>query len=201
MATNKKSNKSKKSKKAKSAPKKRVASNKAATAKKAATANQAAATGGAAPAAADIAPAFTLRGDDGASHSLADHAGAPVVLYFYPRDDTPGCTIEACDFRDNLARAAANGAVVLGVSKDSLPSHTKFREKYSLNFPLLSDPDLTVHKAYGAWGEKLMYGKPTVGVIRSTFLVGRDGRIARAWPRVKIDGHVDEVLRALEALG
>jgi peroxiredoxin Q/BCP len=91
--------------------------------------------------------------------------------------------------------------VVYGVSKDSTGSHARFRQKYSLNFPLLSDPELHVHKAYGAWGEKVMYGKPMVGVIRSTFLVGKDGRIARSWPRVKVDGHVDEVLRALDTLG
>ena len=147
------------------------------------------------------APPFALPGDDGVTHSLAAHLGTPVVVYFYPRDDTPGCTIEACDFRDNIARVAGKGAVVLGISKDSTDSHARFRQKYSLNFPLLSDPELTTHKAYGAWGEKLMYGKPTIGVIRSTFLVGKDGRVARAWPKVKIDGHVDDVLRALEALG
>ncbi|OGQ18621.1 MAG: hypothetical protein A2138_14595 [Deltaproteobacteria bacterium RBG_16_71_12] len=154
-----------------------------------------------APAVGAVAPPFALPGDDGAVHALADHRGSPVVVYFYPRDDTPGCTIEACDFRDNIARAVGHGATVLGISKDSTDSHARFRQKYSLNFPLLSDPELTVHKAYGAYGDKLMYGKPTVGVIRSTFLVGRDGRIARAWPRVKVDGHVDEVLRALDALG
>lgn len=147
------------------------------------------------------APAFSLKDQAGRTHTLADYAGRPVVLYFYPKDDTPGCTIEACDFRDNLARVAGKGAALFGISKDSTDSHARFRQKYSLNFALLSDPELTTHKAYGAWGEKLMYGKPTVGVIRSTFLVGRDGRIARAWPKVKVDGHVDEVLRALEALG
>lgn len=154
-----------------------------------------------APKAGAVAPLFSLPGDDGAVHTLAEHLGHPVVVYFYPRDDTPGCTIEACDFRDNIARAVAKGAVVLGVSKDSTDSHARFRQKYSLNFPLLSDPELAVHRAYGAWGEKLLYGKPTVGVIRSTFLVGKDGRVARAWPRVKVDGHVDDVLRALDALG
>ncbi len=153
------------------------------------------------PSVGQPAPAFELPGDDGATHSLAAHRGSPVVIYFYPKDDTPGCTIEACDFRDNLARVAGRGAVVLGISKDTTDSHARFRQKYSLNFPLLSDPELTTHKAYGAWGDKLMYGKPTVGVIRSTFLVGKDGRIARAWPKVKVDGHVDDVLRALDSLG
>ena len=202
MAAKKKTVAKKKTAPKKAAPKKaapKKAAPKKAAPKKAASASPAPRSG--APAAGDRAPAFELPGDDGLTHRLADHAGTPVVIYFYPKDDTPGCTIEACDFRDNLARAAAKGAVVYGISKDLLASHAKFRAKYSLNFPLLSDPELTVHKAFGAWGEKLMYGKPTVGVIRSTFLIGRDGRVAQAWPKVRVDGHVDEVLRALEALG
>jgi peroxiredoxin Q/BCP len=147
----------------------------------------------------DTAPAFSLPGDDGQTHTLAQHAGTPVVVYFYPRDDTPGCTTEACDFRDNLQRVTAHGAVVYGISRDSLAAHAKFKSKYNLNFTLLSDPSLATHVAYGAWGEKIMYGQKTVGVIRSTFLVGKDGKIAKVWPRVKVQGHVDDVLHALAA--
>jgi peroxiredoxin Q/BCP len=150
--------------------------------------------------AGDSAPSFTLPGDDGQTHSLADHRGSPVVVYFYPRDDTPGCTVEACGFRDNMSRATAKGAVVYGVSKDSLKSHDKFKQKYNLNFTLLSDEDLAMHRAYGAWGKKVMYGQEMLGVIRSTFLIDKDGRIAKAWPKVKVDGHVDDVLNALDAL-
>lgn len=147
----------------------------------------------------DKAPAFKLPGDDGETHALADHKGKPVVIYFYPRDDTPGCTVEACDFRDNMARLSKK-AVVYGVSKDSLASHGKFKAKHKLNFALLSDEDLAAHQAYGAWGEKVMYGKPVLGVIRSTYLVGADGKIKKAWPRVKVAGHVDAVMEAINAL-
>ena len=146
------------------------------------------------------APAFNLPGDDGKKHALKDHAGKPVVLYFYPRDSTPGCTTEACDFRDNFARLKKAGAVVYGVSKDSLDSHAKFRAKHDLNFVLLSDPDLVVHEKYGAWGEKNMYGKIVQGCIRSTFLIGPDGKLANVWTKVRVKGHVDAVLTALEAL-
>jgi peroxiredoxin Q/BCP len=146
------------------------------------------------------APAFTLAGSDGARHKLGDHVGKRVVLYFYPRDMTPGCTVEACDFRDNLARLERAGAVVYGVSKDSIASHEKFRDKHALNFVLLSDPDLAVHKKYGAFGKKSMYGKETEGVIRSTFLIDDKGKVAKAWRHVKAKGHVDKVLAALEAL-
>jgi peroxiredoxin Q/BCP len=152
------------------------------------------------PADGSAAPDFALPGDDGRVHKLSDHRGQPVVLYFYPKDDTSGCTAEACDFRDNLARATSKGAVVYGVSKDSLKSHDKFKQKYQLNFTLLSDESLDVHKRYGAWGEKLMYGKPMIGVIRSTFLIDRHGKIARSWPRVKVEGHVADVLDALDRL-
>lgn len=146
------------------------------------------------------APAFTLKGDDGKTHALRDHEGERVVLYFYPRDSTPGCTTEACDFRDNLSRLRKAGAVVYGVSRDSLESHEKFRAKHDLNFVLLSDPDLKAHKKYGAWGEKNMYGKKVEGVIRSTFLIDEQGKIAKAWPKVRVKGHVDKVLAALEEL-
>lgn len=144
----------------------------------------------------DAAPEFSLPGDDGKDHALTK--GKPVVVYFYPRDDTPGCTREACDFRDNMARLSKK-ATVYGVSKDSLKAHDKFKQKYNLNFTLLSDEDLAVHRAYGAWGEKVMYGKPVLGVIRSTYLV-KDGKIAAAWPKVKVDGHVDAVMKAIDAL-
>jgi peroxiredoxin Q/BCP len=148
----------------------------------------------------DKAPAFNLPGDDGKTHKLSEHKGKRVVLYFYPRDMTPGCTTEACDFRDNFARLKKAGAVVYGVSKDSVGSHEKFRDKHELNFTLLSDPALDVHKSYGAWGEKTMYGKKTQGVIRSTFLIDEKGKLAKAWRHVKVKGHVDQVLEALSEL-
>jgi peroxiredoxin Q/BCP len=147
------------------------------------------------------APAFTLKGDDGKVHKLSDHEGERVVLYFYPRDMTPGCTTEACDFRDNLGRVKQAGAVVYGVSKDSIASHEKFRDKHELNFVLLSDDELDVHKKYGAYGEKTMYGKKVQGVIRSTFLIDEKGKIAKVWRNVKVGGHVDKVLEALQVLG
>ncbi|MEZ4443960.1 MAG: thioredoxin-dependent thiol peroxidase [Polyangiaceae bacterium] len=146
------------------------------------------------------APAFSLAGHDGKKHALKDHLGSPVVVYFYPRDSTPGCTTEACDFRDNMARLTKKGAVVYGISKDSLASHTKFAEKFDLPFVLLSDPDKKVHDKYGAWGEKKLYGKVTEGVIRSTFLIDENGKIAKAWRNVRVKGHVDAVLAALDAL-
>lgn len=147
------------------------------------------------------APAFTLKGVDGAGEvkefSLKGFKGRKVVLYFYPKDNTPGCTTEACDFRDNMARLLKTGAVVLGVSPDSAESHARFREKHSLSFPLLSDPDKKVASAYGAYGEKKMYGKTSMGIIRSTFLIGGNGKIEKAWRSVKVKGHVDEVLAAI----
>lgn len=146
------------------------------------------------------APALSLPGDDGAVHSLAQHKGKPVVVYFYPRDDTPGCTTEACDFRDNMKRLSSTGALVYGISRDTLASHGKFKSKHKLNFTLLSDEDLAVHVAWGAWGDKVLYGQKTVGVIRSTYLIGADGTVARAWAKVKVAGHVDDVLAALAAL-
>ena len=148
----------------------------------------------------DVAPAFDLPGDDGAQHKLAAHKGKAVVLYFYPRDDTPGCTTEACDFRDHMSRVVAAGAVLYGVSKDSVKSHVRFKTKHALNFTLLSDEELVAHNAYGAWGEKVMYGKKSMGTIRSTFVIDKRGVIARTWPKVKVAGHVDEVLAALAAL-
>ncbi len=146
------------------------------------------------------APAFTLAADDGSKVKLADLKGSPVVLYFYPKDDTPGCTKEACAFRDLHAELAQLGAKVLGVSPDDTASHVKFRDKFQLNFPLLADTEHKVAEAYGAWREKNMYGKKSMGIQRSTFLIGPDGKIAKVWKRVQVDGHDAEVLEALKAL-
>ena len=144
------------------------------------------------------APAFTLTDADGKKVSLADFAGKDVVLYFYPKDDTPGCTKEACGFRDDWKAFAKEGAVVLGVSADDAASHTKFVKKYNLPFPLLSDPDRKVMEKYGAYGEKMMYGKKTVGVIRSTVWIGPDGRVRKHWARVSDAAkHPAQVLEAL----
>lgn len=145
----------------------------------------------------DPAPEFRLPADDGKTYALKDLRGQKVVLYFYPKDDTPGCTKEACSFRDNLSRVRSKGAVVLGVSKDGLDSHAKFRQKYSLSFPLLSDPEGKVLDAYGVWKEKTLYGKTFMGIERTTFVIDEWGRIQKVFPRVKVDGHVDEVLATL----
>jgi peroxiredoxin Q/BCP len=146
------------------------------------------------PATGNEAPSFTLRDQSGANVDLRDLRGRWVVLYFYPKDDTPGCTKEACNFRDNYAALEQAGAVVLGVSGDSERSHAKFAAKYQLPFQLLEDADHAVARAYGAWGTKSMYGKTYDGVIRSTFIIGPDGRIAAEWPKVKPDAHGAEVL-------
>lgn len=144
--------------------------------------------------AGDEAPAFTLPDQDGEPVSLGDFAGRRVIVYFYPKDDTPGCTKEACQFNDNLAAFERAGAPVVGISPDPAESHQAFRAKYGLGLRLLSDPDHAVMEAYGAWGEKILYGRPTTGVIRSTFLVDEAGKIARAWYQVKADGHAAKVL-------
>jgi len=149
-------------------------------------------------AAGDKAPAFTLPDQDGRKVSLKDFAGQQVVVYFYPRDDTPGCTKEACQFNDNLQAFATAKVPVFGISGDSAEKHQKFRAKYGLEFPLLTDADHSVGEDYGAWGEKTLYGKKSVGVIRSTFLIAADGTIARAWYHVKADGHAAKVLAELE---
>lgn len=149
--------------------------------------------------AGDKAPAFTLPDQDGTPVSLQDFAGRRVVVYFYPRDDTPGCTKEACQFNDNLQAFARAKVPVLGISGDSAEKHRRFREKFGLTFPLLTDADHTVGEAYGAWGEKTLYGKKSVGVIRSTFLIAADGTIARPWYHVKADGHAAKVLAELAA--
>lgn len=151
------------------------------------------------PAAGTKAPAFSLPSDQGGTVSLADLRGKPVVLYFYPRDDTSGCTVEACEFRDNWARVRAAGAVVLGVSPDSLESHEKFRTKHRLPFPLLSDPDHAVAIRYGAWGEKSMYGRRYQGILRTTFVIDPAGTIHTVFAKVKPRGHAAEVLKAVAA--
>ncbi len=143
------------------------------------------------------APAFTLESSDGGKVALKDFAGQYVVLYFYPRDNTPGCTTEANDFNKALRKLASQDAVVLGVSKDSIESHCNFIDKYKLKFPLLSDPTGKVLEKYGAWGEKNMYGKKSMGVIRSTVLIGPDGKVVKHFPKVRVNGHVDKVLEAL----
>ena len=145
------------------------------------------------------APAFTLQGNDGKKHSLEDYRGKTVVLYFYPKDDTPGCTKEACGFRDLGSSLKKSGAVVLGVSKDSIDSHNKFAGKYKLPFTLLSDPKTEVMKKYGAFGKKLMYGKTVDGTIRSTVVIGPRGDVVKHWSTVKkAEAHPEEVLSFLK---
>lgn len=146
------------------------------------------------------APAFTLLTDQGTKAKLSDFKGSPVVLYFYPKDDTPGCTKEACAFRDASKELKKLGAVVLGVSPDSSESHAKFRDKYSLNFTLLADPDHALAEAYGAWREKNMYGKKSMGVQRSTYLIDASGKVAKVWKKVSVDGHDAQVIEALREL-
>jgi thioredoxin-dependent peroxiredoxin len=195
MATSKKTTTSAPEKKkpatAKKAPAKAAAVAKPAKAAKPAPKTQPAPVEGA------RAPDFALEGTDGKTHRLADYRGRSVILYFYPKDDTPGCTREAIAFEAAAKAIAGKNAVVLGVSKDSLASHAKFQQKYGLKFVLLSDPDLSVHAAYGAYGEKMMYGQKTVGVIRSTYVIGPDGKIKKAFPKVKVDGHDAQVLASL----
>ena len=147
-----------------------------------------------------LAPDFTLPDADGAPHSLADFRGQWVVLYFYPRDNTPGCTRQACAFAAAYGQFEARGAVVIGVSKDSSASHKKFAEKHGLPFVLLSDPDHAVLELYDVWKEKKQYGKVTMGTVRSTYLIGEDGTILKAMPKVKPDTNAADVLAALDAL-
>jgi peroxiredoxin Q/BCP len=142
------------------------------------------------------APDFTLSDADGRTWSLADFAGKKLVLYFYPKDDTPGCTKEACGFRDQYSVFAEKGMAVVGVSPDSAASHAKFRGKYSLPFVLLSDPEKKVLNAYGAFGEKTMYGKKVMGVIRSTFLIDETGKVVKVYPKVSPEGHAEQILAA-----
>lgn len=154
------------------------------------------------PAVGAKAPAFDLPAFPEGRHKLSQYKGKQnVVLYFYPRDDTPGCTSEACGFRDDLKTFAAQETVILGVSGDTVASHEKFAAKFSLPFPLLSDEDHAVAEKYGVWVEKNMYGKTSMGIQRATFLIDKSGKIARAWPKVKVDGHVAEVAEAVKELG
>lgn len=145
------------------------------------------------------APDFTLLDDNGQKVKLSAFLGKPVILYFYPKDDTPGCTKEACAFRDAEASLVKSNVVVLGVSGDDVASHAKFRDKYSLNFPLLADDGFKVSTKYGAYREKNMYGKKSMGIQRSTYIIGPDGRIAKIFKRVSVDGHADEVLEIVKS--
>ena len=156
------------------------------------------AASGGGPGKGERAPAFKLAAGDGRTVSLSDYAGKPVVLYFYPKDMTSGCTTEACAFRDAYARFKKAGAEILGVSRDSEASHAKFRDKYALPFPLLADVEGKVSSAYGVWKEKSLYGRKFMGIERSTFVIGPDGRIARAWRKVKVKDHDQEVIAALQ---
>lgn len=149
----------------------------------------------------DPAPTIDLPADNGAKAVLADLIGNKnVVVYFYPKDDTPGCTTEAKDFRDNIQAFEALGTVIIGISKDSTASHDKFKQKHELNFLLASDESGDVCERYGVWVEKNMYGKKYMGIQRATFLIDKEGKIAKAWPKVKVDGHVEEVLSAIRSL-
>ena len=144
------------------------------------------------------APDFKLKSDDGKTYSLSQFRGnSEVVLYFYPKDDTPGCTKEACSFRDSFPHFTKEGVQILGVSNDDLDSHSKFRKKYNLNFPLLSDPDHVVSEEYGVYKSKNMYGKSFMGIERSTFIIDKDGRIKKIFRRVQVDGHTDEIMKNL----
>lgn len=146
------------------------------------------------------APEFILPDETGKEHKLSDYRGKTVVLYFYPADDTPGCTMEACNFRDDYLKYKAAGAVVLGVSPDDEESHGKFKTKYKLPFPLLADKGHKVAEKYGVWGEKSMFGKKYFGIIRSTFLIGPDGKVAKAYEKVKVPSHSEKVLADLAEL-
>ena len=148
----------------------------------------------------DKAPAFTLTNDEGKKVSLKDFKGKSVVLYFYPKDMTPGCTQEACDFRDDYSVFKRAGAVVLGVSKDSVETHEKFKTKSELPFPLLADVDGKVCEAYGVWQEKSLYGRKFMGIVRATFLIAPNGKIAKIYPKVKVKGHVQTILEDLKGI-
>ena len=143
------------------------------------------------------APQFTLPGDNGKKVSLSDFKGKKVVLYFYPKDNTPGCTRESCAFRDNLTEIKRRGGAVLGVSTDSVASHKGFKQKYALNFPLLSDSEKKMSLAYGVWKQKSLYGRKYMGLDRTTFLINEEGRIEKIFSKVQVDGHLDEVMESL----
>jgi peroxiredoxin Q/BCP len=144
------------------------------------------------------APAFTLKDQHGQAHSLSDYAGRPVVLYFYPKDDTPGCTKESCDFRDNLPRFKKSKAAVFGVSVLDEASKAKFAGKYGLNFSLLADADHDVAEKYGTWQKKINYGKEYMGIVRTTYLIGPDGKVVKRWDKVQVDGHAEDVLKEVD---
>ena len=146
------------------------------------------------------APAFSLKDQDGRARSMKDYAGRPLILYFYPKDDTPGCTKEACAFRDNLPDFGKSKAAVLGVSVLDVASKSKFAKKHRLNFPILADPDHELAEKYGAWKKKSLYGRTYMGVARMTYLIGADGKVVRRWDDVKVDGHAQDVLEAVRAL-
>ena len=145
----------------------------------------------------DSAPAFTLPTDGNTEITLSDYQGQKVILYFYPKDDTPGCTKESCSFNENLSALNQLNTNVIGISKCSVKKHEKFKAKYNLNFPLASDEDNTVCEAYGTWGEKSMFGKKYMGIERTTFLIDENGKIAHIWHKVKVDGHVEDVMKAI----
>jgi thioredoxin-dependent peroxiredoxin len=146
------------------------------------------------------APAFQLNADDGKSYSLQDFAGKYLILFFYPKDNTPGCTREACSFQENYAALKKAGAHVVGISRDSLKSHGNFKTKFGLTYPLLSDPDTTIHRAYGAWGMKKLYGKESEGVLRTTAIIDPQGNLVHLISPVKVDGHVEQVQSILQQL-
>lgn len=148
----------------------------------------------------DTAPDFTLPTDGNGEFSLSAHKGRKVVIYFYPKDDTPGCTTESCAFRDHKQDFESLNAQIVGISKDSVSKHDKFKDKYDLNFPLASDENGNVCEDYGVWTEKSMYGKKYMGIERSTFLIDEQGKIAQVWRKVKVPGHVEEVRDALNSL-
>ena len=141
------------------------------------------------------APAFSLISDSGEKVSLKDFKGQTVILYFYPKDNTPGCTQQACDFRDAVVSLKRKKVAVLGVSKDGIESHRKFKGKHKLNFPLLSDPDGKVCETYGVWKEKSLYGRKFMGIERTTFVIDPSGKVVRIFPKVKVKGHIDEVIQ------
>lgn len=146
------------------------------------------------------APAFSLRDQAGVTHTLSAYAGRPVVLYFYPKDDTPGCTQESCDFRDQLPRFETHGAVVLGISILDEKSKARFAHKHAITFPLLADADHAVAEQYGVWQEKSRYGRKYMGIARTTYLIDAEGRVAERWDNVKVPGHVDQVHDAVATL-
>lgn len=143
------------------------------------------------------APAFSLNADDGKTYSLKDFKGKTVILYFYPKDNTSGCTAEACDFRDNIKIFAKKNAVILGISKDSIKSHQNFKKKYSLPFALLSDENIEILEKYGVWKEKSMYGRKYMGIERSTFIIDEKGKIKKIYRNVKVKGHIEELLNSI----